>query len=154
MTQQQSAVSRFKMIASSYPFFVLDGKILLSLRKNTGYADGMYSLPAGHVEDGETITDCLVREAKEEVGVTLKSDDVVLVHVMHRRETDIRMDFFFEVHAWKGEPVNREPEKCGGLLWSPVGALPDNTVPYVRAAIEHWQKKNIFSERGWPARNA
>lgn len=151
MTHPRPAVHRFKMIASSYPFFVRDREILLSLRKNTGYADDMYSLPAGHVEDGETITDCLVREANEEIAVTIKSADVTLVHVMHRKEEDIRMDFFFEVHAWIGEPVNREPGKCGGLLWSPIDALPQNMVPYVRAAIEQWQKRNIYSERGWVA---
>ncbi len=154
MKHTRSAATRFKMIASAYPFFVRDGKILLSLRKNTGYADGMYSLPAGHVEDGETITDCLVREAKEEIGVTIESRHVSLVHVMHRKEEDTRMDFFFEVHAWTGEPVNREPDKCGGLLWCPIGALPDTMVPYIRAAIEQWQKGTIYSERGWPARNA
>lgn len=140
---------RFKMIASSYPFYVQDGKLLLSLRANTGYADGMYSLPAGHVEDGETLTMCIVREAKEEIGVTIDVRDIVLVHTMHRNENDIRMDFFFEVKKWSGIPVNCEPEKCGGLAWFPIDSLPENTVPYVRAAIEMWQKGIIFSERGW-----
>ncbi len=144
-----SATSRFKMIASSYPFYVQDGKILLSRRKNTGYADGMYSLPAGHVEDGETLTTCVVREAKEEIGITIDPRDLQLVHTMHRFETDIRMDFFFTVNKWSGVPTNCEPEKCDDLGWFPLSALPVNTVPYVRAAIESWQKGIIYSERGW-----
>lgn len=143
------AVSRFKMIASSYPFYVRDGKILLSRRKNTGYADGMYSLPAGHVEDGESLTTCVVREAKEEIGVTIDPLDLQLVHTMHRFETDIRMDFFFIVHKWSGEPTNCEPEKCDDLEWFAVSALPTNIVPYIRAAIENWEKGIIYSERGW-----
>lgn len=137
------------MIASSYPFYVRDGKILLSRRKNTGYADGMYSLPAGHVEDGESLTTCLVREAKEEIGVIIDPSDLHLVHTMHRFETDIRMDFFFTVSKWLGVVTNCEPEKCDDVAWFSLSALPTNTVPYIRAAIDMWQKEIVFSERGW-----
>lgn len=84
---------RFKMIASAYLFLVNDGKILLSRRFHTGYEDGNYSVPAGHVEDGETLIECLIREAKEEIGIEIEKKDVSLVHVMHRKEMDIRVDF-------------------------------------------------------------
>lgn len=144
-----TAVTRFKMIASSYPFYIQNGKILLSRRKNTGYADGMYSLPAGHVEDGESLTMCVVREAKEEIGVIINLSDLQLVHTMHRFETDIRMDFFFTVDQWSGVPINCEPEKCDDLAWFSLSALPINTVPYIRAAIEMSQKGISYSERGW-----
>lgn len=137
------------MIASSYPFYVWDGKVLLGLRVNTGYADGMYSLPAGHVEDGETLTDCVIRESKEEIGITIVATDLTLVHTMHRKENDIRMDFFFTVKRWTGVPTNCEPDKCDRLVWFPLESLPTNTVPYIRAAIELWQKGIIYSERGW-----
>lgn len=149
MESKHSVVKRFKMIASSYAFLVRDGKILLSRRKNTGYADGMYSLPAGHVEDGETLKDCLIREAREEVGVTIKSTDASLVHVMHRKETDIRMDFFFTVRTWVGQPTICELDKCDDLLWCRPDALPLNTAPYIRVAVECWQKGIGYSERGW-----
>lgn len=140
---------RFKMIASSYAFFVRDGKILLSRRKNTGYKDGMYSLPAGHVEDGETLTDCLIREAREEVGVMILPRNITLVHTMHRKETDIRLDFFFYVHQWSGKLVNCEPNKCDDLCWSPMDLLPNNTIQYIQTAIACWQKGIIYQEFGW-----
>ncbi|MEO3861606.1 NUDIX domain-containing protein [Acrocarpospora sp. B8E8] len=44
------------------------GHILLCLREGTGYADGLYCLPSGHLDEGETIVDCAIREAREEVG--------------------------------------------------------------------------------------
>lgn len=137
------------MIASGYVFFVRDGKILLSKRKNTGYMDGKYSVPAGHIEDSESITHGTIREIGEEVGVRLVEGDMKMVHVMHRKENDIRMDFFFVVKHWEGEPTNVEPEKCEELRWFKTNHLPDNTIPYIRTAIENWQKKIFYSEVGW-----
>lgn len=140
---------RFKMIASGYVFFARDGKILLLKRKNTGYMDGWYSVPAGHIEDNESVTYGTLREIKEEVGVQLTSKNVSLVHVMHRKENDSRMDFFFVAERWEGDPKNIEPEKCEGLNWLSIVSLPENTVPYIRTAIENWQKKIFYSEFGW-----
>src|ERR1700730_15984845 len=60
-------------------------RILFGLRRNTGFSDGMYHLPAGHLEDEETISAGAIREAKEELGIDLHPADLHLVHVMHQR---------------------------------------------------------------------
>ncbi len=140
---------RFTMIASSYFFFIRDGKILLLRRKNTGYEDGKYSLPAGHVEEGESLRAAGAREFFEEIGVRVKPADLRLVHVMHRRENDIRLDFFFTADIGRQTPVNNEPEKCDDLRWFPLDHLPPNTIPYIRQAVECYQKKIFYSEFGW-----
>ena len=46
-----------------------DNNILLMKRKNTGYEDGKYCLPGGHVEAHEEIRKALIREIKEEIGI-------------------------------------------------------------------------------------
>ncbi|MEK7592134.1 MAG: NUDIX domain-containing protein [Patescibacteria group bacterium] len=142
-------MERFKMIASSYLLFIKDGKVLLSRRYNTGYEDGKYSLPAGHIENNETLTSGGIRETFEEIGVRLKPKDLKLVHVMHRKHMDIRMDFFFTADIDKQKPINNEPEKCDDLQWFPLIHLPTNTIPYIRHAIECYQKKVVYSEFGW-----
>lgn len=142
-------MERFKMIAASYLLFIQDGKILLSRRFKTGYEDGMYSLPAGHIEENETLTAGGMREVFEEVGVRLKPGDLTLVHVMHRKHFDIRLDFFFAAKLSNQSPVNKEPEKCDDLSWFPLSALPENTILYIRHAIECMQKKILYSEFGW-----
>ncbi len=142
-------MTRFKLIVAAYLILIEDGKILLQRRQNTGYADGNYSLPAGHLEDNESITQALVREIKEEIDLDLKAEDVELVHTMHRRENDIRIDLFFITQKYQGKPKNAEPEKCDDLSWFPLDSLPKNTVPYVKQAIESYLAKEIFSERGW-----
>ena len=140
---------RFKMIASSYLILIRDGKVLLSRRFQTGYMDGHYSLPAGHVDEGETIEDCLVREVYEEIEVKIKKSDVRLTHVMHRKESDIRLDFFYIVKGYEGEVKNMEKEKCDDLKWFKLDQLPGNILPYIKQGIENSLKKILYSDIGF-----
>ncbi len=142
-------MTRFKLIASSYLILIKDDQILLQRRQNTGYEDGKYSIPAGHLEENESITECLLREVKEEIGLELNAKDVELVHTMHRRENDIRVDLFFITNHYTGEPFNAEPEKCDDLSWFPLDELPENIVPYIKQAINCYLNKEIYSESGW-----
>lgn len=130
-------------------FFLHQQKVLLLRRFNTGYEDGSYSVVAGHVDAGETVTHAAIREAGEEVGVTLTPQDVEVVHVMNRKSEDERIDFFLVVRQWRGEVTNKEPHKCDDLSWFPLASLPDNIIPYVRLALERYQNGILFSEFGW-----
>ncbi len=142
-------MKRFKLIISVYLILIRNNKVLLLRRRNTGYEDGKYGLPSGHLEDNESITNALKREVKEEIGIDINIDDLRLAHAMHRREKDIRVDFFFTCKKYKGTPSNTEPEKCDDLNWFPVDKLPTNTVSYVRKAILSSLNKVIYSEIGW-----
>ncbi len=115
--------------------FFRENQILLLRRFQTGYADGQYSVPAGHLDGGETVMAAGIREAREEVGVEIDLNDMTFSTVMHRIEDDERVDFFIHVHNWQGEPFNAEPEKCDDLCWANVDQLPVNTVAYVRQAL-------------------
>jgi 8-oxo-dGTP pyrophosphatase MutT (NUDIX family) len=37
-----------------------------------GYCDGTYQFPGGHLEENEKLSDCLLREIKEETGIEIK----------------------------------------------------------------------------------
>lgn len=129
-----------------------DGSILLLERANTGYADGQLCPPSGHLEEGESVRDGAIREAKEEVGVILHPKDLGCVHVVHHRspEGQGRVGFFFKATRWDGgEPVNCEPHKCAGLHWASPMSLTANTVPYTAAAIAQIQAGAAFSLDGW-----
>lgn len=88
---------RSKFPVAVHLFFLRDKQILLLRRFKTGYEDGSYSVVAGHVDAGETVTQAAIREAKEEVGVMLEPTDRKVVHVMHRKSEDERVDFFMAV---------------------------------------------------------
>ncbi len=122
-------------------------RILLGLRCNTGYSDGMYHLPAGHLEDGETVIAGAIREAREELGVDIDPADLQLVHVMHNRSG--RVSFFFDVARWSGELVNAEPDKCEALDWFAAGQLPSNMVGYARVALDLIRNGSNLGLYGW-----
>jgi len=124
-------------------------RILLLRRYQTGYMDGHYSVPAGHLDGNELVRMAGVREAHEEIGVWIDPAELVFAGVFHRNEGAERVDFFFHVRNWNGEPVNAEPEKCDELRWADFDALPENTVPYVRRAIQNFQAGIPFEEFGW-----
>ena len=142
---------RAKFPVTVHLWFFRENQILLSRRFNTGYADGQYSVPAGHLDGGETVMDAAAREAEEEVGVNIEPSDMTFSTVMHRMEgdqEDERVDFFVHVHQWQGEPFNAEPEKCDDLRWVDFRDLPDNMVPYVRQALWNHLHEVPFDEFG------
>jgi 8-oxo-dGTP diphosphatase len=126
---------RAKFPVTVHLWFFREGQILLSRRFNTGYADGQYSVPAGHLDGGETVMAAAAREAEEEVGVHIEPGNMTFSTVMHRMEEEERVDFFVHVHGWQGEPFNAEPDKCDDLRWMDLDQLPVNTVLYVRQAL-------------------
>ena len=131
-------------------FFLQREKVLLLRRFNTGYEDGNYSVPAGHLEGNETVVQAAIREVREEVGVELRPDDLAVVGTMHRKFGDERVDFFVSVSRWAGAPSNREPGKCDDLSWFELDALPPNTIPYVRRALENSRNGRLwFEDYGW-----
>jgi ADP-ribose pyrophosphatase YjhB (NUDIX family) len=142
---------RFKVIIAVHLFLRQDNKILLMRRFNTGYEDGNYSVPAGHIDGGETITNAMIREAKEELTIHIEHDDLKVVHIMHRNADDWeRIDFFLECKKWEGDIQIGEPDKCDNLEWiDDLDSLPENTIPYIRSAIEHYREDQHFSEFNW-----
>lgn len=143
---------RFSLIVDVHLFLIKNKKILFLLRKNTGYLDGYFHVPAGHLDGKEKIADALLRESKEEIGIGINPKNVKLVHVMHHKSNDERVGFFFEVKNWQGNARNMEPEKCDQIKWFYLDKLPKKIVPYAKKAIECYLKGVIFSHHGWDQR--
>jgi 8-oxo-dGTP diphosphatase len=140
---------RFKLVPTSHLILMKDGKVLLAKRLNTGWMDGNYSIVAGHLDGNETFLQAMVREAKEEAGIDLDEKDLQVVHVMHRKTDHERIDFFIEAKKWTGTPRIMEPDKCDDMQWFDLDKLPDNTIPYIRQAIQMIRNKVFYSEHGW-----
>lgn len=102
---------------ASYLILEKDEKVLLAKRKNTGYEDEKYGLPAGHLEEGEFPDDCAIREAKEEVGVKVNKKDIQFIEVVFHTAGNWGhyVDFFFRADRWEGEPMIMEADKCSEI---------------------------------------
>ncbi len=147
---------RNKAIPASYLILKKGNKVLMLRRANTTYFDGYYSLPAGHVEAGELPTQCMVREAKEEIGVTLKTKDLILMCAIYRAthdKTGDRIDFFFVFENSKVEPKNMEPHKCDDMRWVSLDKLPSKITPEVKKALDWFKKKYTYYEMPFEKKN-
>lgn len=141
---------------SAYPLAVhvllgRGGEVLFLQRANTGYADGQWSVPAGHVEFGESASAAAIRECAEEVGVRIEPEDLALALVQHKRDPidgDERVDLFFRATRFSGDPENREPHKCAQLSWATTKTQP-NLIGYVKHALEHIEAGRTYAEYGW-----
>lgn len=97
-----------------------DGRVLLCRRRHDldWYPD-VWDLVGGHIEDGETSEQAVVRECWEELGVRV----TVLAHVAAETSADADIDVF-AVSAWVGEPTNRAPQEHAAIAWFSVEELP------------------------------
>lgn len=129
-------------------------EVLLACRANTGYADGLWNLPSGKLEDGEDALSAVVREADEEIGIRLDPGDLTLAATVHCRnpEGQGRLGLFFAAVAdppRQGEPRNAEPHKCAEIGWFPLDRLPANTVPYIASGIHLYRRGRRYAALGW-----
>lgn len=136
---------------NAYLILKHQGQVLLHLRKNTGYCDGQYGLVSGHVEEGESAVEGLIREAKEEAGILIHPHDLRFVHCLHRQTNRLNIDLFFECSRWEKEITNKEPEKCEALEFFAFKQLPPNTIDYVKNTLLLGSKGTYYSELGWNA---
>ncbi|WP_338087245.1 NUDIX hydrolase, partial [Nonomuraea zeae] len=143
-----AAPQRFRAIVDVHVLLLRGtSDVLLARRAGTGYGDGLWHLPSGHLEEGESVTDAVIREAAEEVGVTIDPADLTFTHVMHR--VPDRVGLFFATRTWTGEPYNAEPHKCSELAWWPMDDLPPDTIGYPAAAIANTLDRIPFALDGW-----
>jgi 8-oxo-dGTP diphosphatase len=143
-------MEHFRPYAAVYILFVKDHKVLMLRRFNTGYQDGLYSFPAGHVDGNETLRAAAAREAKEEVGATIKVEDLEFKLVMHRQAGDREyIDFAFLAKKWEGELENKEPEKCDDVSWFSLDEIPEKTIPYVKEVIRCYREGIAYAEFGF-----
>lgn len=141
------AKERFKVIVAVYLLIERDGKVLLMRRANTGYMDGMYGFPAGHHDGGENVKESAAREAKEELGIHVRPEDLDFSFLVHRPfATDgDRLDIYFTVKSFSGELHNMEPEKCDDVNWFSLSELPQTSIANVPLVLEARARGESFA---------
>ena len=67
------------MVKTARAVIVEDGKVLVFFRRRIrdGKEVKYYALPGGHLEDGESFEDAVIREVKEEMNIDVKIIDYV-----------------------------------------------------------------------------
>ena len=130
MTQERPKVGIGSLV-------VKEGKVLLGKRLSS-HGAGLWMIPGGHLENGESFEECAARELEEETGLS----DVEFKGIV-----SLSNDIAYEKHyvtigvlfEWKsGEPSSAEPDKSGDWHWSDPNELPAEMFVHSRTVIENW----------------
>ena len=124
-----------------------EGKVLLQRRQGTKLWPGFLALPAGHIDEGENAIDAVIREAKEELDITITEDDIIDSFVANRRNKSLKpyFDVYFEISSYEGTIKINEPDKCSELRWCDMNNLPEDMVDFEIEAIKNRQQGIMFS---------
>jgi 8-oxo-dGTP diphosphatase len=143
---------------AAFVIFRKNGQVAFLKRQNTNWMNGRYGLPAGKVEPEESPAQAAIREAKEEVGVSIKLADLRHLTTVYRtnyadndtnNQASVWLDVIFEAQSWEGELHNAEPEKHSEFVWLDPDNLPGNVTPYLTFFFEQIKAGNRYAEAGW-----
>ncbi|MDR1475147.1 MAG: NUDIX domain-containing protein [Holosporales bacterium] len=86
---------------AAYLILEEDGRVLLQQRQGSGFFDGYWGLPSGHWEYGESLSQTVIREAKEEVNIDIELRDLTLKLVLKSFPDDY-VGLFFAARKYSG----------------------------------------------------
>ena len=118
------------------------GEVLLMRRSLNKSMPGMWIIPGGKVDFGESLTAAVIRETKEEVGVDIVIDrEFPMFDDILPDEREHWVSGIFLAHIVGGVPEIREPEKCEEIGWFSLTELPTPLAHSTRFAVDTFLKK-------------
>ncbi len=122
-----------------------EGKILLC---DSHKWPGLYTVPGGHVELGETCEDALVREIREEVGLEIKVEELLSIQqVIYPKEFWKKAHFIFFDYLCRAEgnqTTHVDSNEIQATVWTtPEEALKMNIDRYLRHFIQRLLDRSV-----------
>jgi ADP-ribose pyrophosphatase YjhB (NUDIX family) len=104
---------------------IRDGRVLVA-RRNRGPAYGIWTMPGGVVEAGETLTEALIREIREETAMTIEPVALAGHREVVVRDDDKRVSRHFVIMCFAARWIEGEPqlnEELAEARWLKPGEL-------------------------------
>ncbi len=124
---------------------ISEGKVLL-VKLTYGPAKGMWLIPGGLVDRGETLQEAIKREIFEETGVQVQPSGIVGIRSMVRagdKITDLYCIFICDV-VTSPEKLARDDLEVADVRWMPLDELSTNpdVTSYTRLIIKKSRSNN------------
>lgn len=133
-----------------------DGAVLL-VRRGRPPAQGLWSLPGGHIEPGETAAEAIARELLEETGIAARIGGVADAVDVVRRDTAGAVVFHRVIVVFHGVWLRGEAvagSDASAVMWCPperVGAL--STTNGLLAVIEKARNRLAADDSAAPRKS-
>jgi len=113
-----------------------NNKLLLGKRKGA-HGAGTWGLPGGHLDPGEDVDACAIRETLEETGMRVESIcQSGFTNTLFNETNRQYITLFVEAKTFRGDPVVCEPDKCERWDWFDLQNLPQPLFPPLQAFLE------------------
>ncbi len=96
-----------------------DNLVFVALRKSDQHQGGLWEFPGGKCEASESAEEALVRELKEECGISIIECNFFKTISHHYGDKLVEL-FFYKVAGFDGEPVGKEGQE---VRWVAVSDL-------------------------------
>lgn len=119
-----------------------DGRLLLAQRPEGKSMAGLWELPGGKLEAGESPQNALVRELQEELGLECREDALeAFSFASHAYAKFHLMMPVFMCRTWSGEPQAKEGQELAWVSAEEIGQYPAPAadIPLFERFIE-WSK--------------
>jgi 8-oxo-dGTP diphosphatase len=122
-------------------------QILLS-KRISGFGTGMYSLPGGKQQEGETLEECAIRELKEETKIALKKSKPVSWHVSRYPGKPQVSSIGVLALDYEGIPYTVEQNQNEKWDWFYINNLPSPLFGPTKIVLGHYLD-NKFPNLEW-----
>jgi len=118
--------------------------VALLLKNRPEWQKGRFNFPGGHIEEGESGENCVIREFIEECGITTNASDWKYIGIIEN-ETDYYVEIFTAIHNKNhGKLSTMEDQEAS---WVDVDNLPPNVISNLKwlipFAINTWKQGNV-----------
>ena len=129
------------------------GEIYLQLRGGKKAGADTWAIPGGTQGLLETMEQCIIREAREELGIVIKEEDLIYNNMFECLSTPEKHYFHhaFVCKKWEGTPKNVETEKCKDSRWFSVDAI--KKIPRENMFISYANLDNYFNGVAYNPKN-
>jgi ADP-ribose pyrophosphatase YjhB (NUDIX family) len=107
---------------------VIDKGAILLVKRDREPAKGLWSLPGGRVEVGESLREALVREVREETGIEVDVDGMIgtAERIVRNDEGDIAFHYVILDYVCTARSVDiKAGDDAAEVRWVPVGEIAD-----------------------------